>query len=95
MSEERKVHRFWVGESLGVGIRGKGPLLRAPEGREAGWQVELLHNCKWRKALGETFTYTMVKALQFIETSVACAAGPSVDRLNQLIFPLQVIFLIK
>jgi len=42
-----------VGESLGVGIRGKGPLLRAPEGREAGWQVELLHNCKWRKALGE------------------------------------------
>ncbi len=52
-SEERKVHRFWVGESLGVGIRGKAPLLRAPEGREAGWQVGLLHKCKWRKALCE------------------------------------------
>jgi hypothetical protein len=35
-------------------LGGKGPLLRAPEGREAGWQqVGLLYNCKWRKALGE------------------------------------------
>ncbi len=29
-SEERKVHRFWVGESLGVGIRGKGALVKGP-----------------------------------------------------------------
>ncbi len=34
----------------------------------------------------------MVKALQFIETSVACAAGPSMYRLNQQKFPLKIIF---